>query len=224
MTWHDLLFAHWALDPAVLRSLVPAALALDTFDGRAWLALAPFRMSDVAPRGVPAVPGLSAFAELNVRTYVTLGGKPGVLFFSLDAASRAGVEAARLVYHLPYYRAAIDVAADADGVRYGSRRTDRRGAAAAFRARYAPTGPVARAQPGDLEHFLAERYCLYAVGGRERIYRADIHHAPWPLQPAEAAIEVNTMTAGLGVALHGPPLCHFARRLDVVAWPPQRVA
>ncbi len=223
-TWHDLLFAHWPLAPEVLRPLVPSSLPLDTFDGRAWIAVVPFHMSDVAPRGVPALPGLSAFPELNVRTYVTLEDKPGVLFFSLDAASRLAVEAARLAYHLPYYHAAMSVAPEGDGVRYGSRRLDRRAAPAELRARYAPTGPVFRAHAGSLEHFLTERYCLYAPASGGRLYRAEIHHPPWPLQPAGAAFEQNTMAAAHGIRPPSePPLLHFARRLDVFVWPPRRL-
>jgi uncharacterized protein YqjF (DUF2071 family) len=223
MTWHDLLFAHWALPPDALRPLVPAPLSLDTFEGRAWLAVAPFHMSDVAPRGVPALPGVSAFPELNVRTYVTCAGAPGVLFFSLDAGSRLAVEAARILYRLPYYRAALSVTPEGEGVRYASRRRDRRGRPAKFRARYAPQGPVFQAAPGSLEHFLVERYCLYATAPGGRVYRADIHHAPWPLQTASATIELNTMAVAAGVTLPPTPtLLHFARRLDVVAWAPHR--
>jgi uncharacterized protein YqjF (DUF2071 family) len=223
MTWHDLLFAHWALAPDTLRPLVPPPLSLDTFEGRAWLGVVPFHMSDVAPRGIPALPGVSAFPELNVRTYVTVGGKPGVLFFSLDAGSRLAVEAARLLYRLPYYHAALSVTDDGQAVRYASRRRDRRGRPAEFRARYAPEGPVFRAAPGSLEHFLVERYCLYAPRPGGRAYRTDIHHAPWPLQRASATIEVETMAAAGGVALPAtPPLLHFSRRLDVVAWAPHR--
>ncbi len=224
-TWHDLLFAHWPLAPEVLRPLVPASLPLDTFDGRAWIAVVPFRMTDVAPCGVPALPGLSAFPELNVRTYVTREGRPGVVFFSLDAASRLAVEAARLTYRLPYYHSVMSVAADGEGVRYSSRRLDRRAPPAELRARYAPVGPVFRARPGSIEHFLTERYCLYAPASGGRLYRAEIHHPPWPLQPAEASIEQNTMAAAQGVRLPAdPPLLHFARRLDVFVWPPKRLA
>jgi hypothetical protein len=223
MTWHDLLFAHWALAPDALRPLVPPPLSLDTFDGQAWLAVVPFHMSDVAPRGIPGLPGLSAFPELNVRTYVTGAGKPGVLFFSLDAGSRLAVEAARLLHRLPYYHAALTATPDGEGIRYASRRRDRRGRPAELRARYAPVGPVLRAAPGTLEHFLVERYCLYAPATAGRLYRTEIHHAPWPLQRASAAIETNTMAEAAGIHLPpSPPLLHFARRLEVVTWAPHR--
>jgi uncharacterized protein YqjF (DUF2071 family) len=223
-TWHDLLFAHWPLPPGLLRSLVPPSLPLDTFDGTAWLGVVPFHMSGVTPRGVPAFPVLSAFPELNVRTYVTMDDMPGVLFFSLDAASRLAVEAARLTYRLPYFHAAMSAAADGDGIRYASRRLDRRGAPAELRARYAPVGPVSRSAAGSLDHFLTERYCLYAPTPEGRLYRAEIHHAPWPLQRAEASLEVNTMAAAQGIELPAvAPLLHFGRRLDVFVWPPSRL-
>jgi uncharacterized protein YqjF (DUF2071 family) len=222
-TWHDLLFAHWAVPPAALRPLVPSVLALDLFAGAAWLGVLPFHMSGVRPRGVPPVPGVSAFPELNVRTYVTTGDRPGVFFFSLDAGSRLAVEAARLTYRLPYFRARMSVRPDGEAIRYASHRTDRRGAPAELVGRYGPTGPVFRAIPGSLEHFVSERYCLYTTGPRGELRRAEIHHAPWPLQPATADFEVNTMTAALGVPLpDGRPALQFARRLDVLVWPLRR--
>ncbi len=219
-TWHDLLFAHWPLPPETLRHAIPPALGLDTFDGRAWVGVIPFRMTGVRPRGLPSFPGISAFPELNVRTYVTAGGKPGVFFFSLDAASRFAVELARCWYRLPYCHARMAVTPEGEAMRYASRRLDRRGAPAELRARYGPVGPLFRATAGSLEHFLTERYCLYTTGRGGDLRRAEIHHAPWPLQPAEASFEVNTMTVGLGIALPpGPPVLQFARRLDVVVWP-----
>ncbi len=223
-TWHDLLFAHWPLPPDAFRARIPRSLSLDTFDGRAWIGVIPFHMSGVRPRGLPPLPGLSAFPELNVRTYVTAEEKPGVLFFSLDAGSRVAVEAARLTYGLPYYRARMSVRTEGEAIRYASRRVDRRGRPAELAARYRPTGPVFGAGPGTLERFLTERYCLYAPRPDGRLYRAEIHHAPWPLQPAEAELERNSMAAADGIDLPGStPVLHFARRLAVVVWPLRRV-
>lgn len=219
-TWHDLLFAHWPVGAAQLRPRVPAAFELDTFEGRCWVGVVPFRMSNVAPRGVPALPGFSAFPELNVRTYVRNGGRPGVYFFSLDAASTAAVLGARALLNLPYFRAGMEARSAGDGVRYRSRRT--RGPAV-FEAAYGPAGPAHAPAAGTLEHFLTERYCLYHVGRLGRPYRLDIHHPPWPLQPASASIAVNTMVEAAGIALpETPPLLHFARRQDMVAWGPRR--
>ena len=218
MRWHDLLFMHWPVKPEALRHLIPSALELDTFDGKAWLGVVPFRMSRVRARWTPPIPWLSGFPELNVRTYVKGPGKPGVWFFSLDAARKLAVRAARWSYHLPYYDAKMSVRRARDEVRYRSTRTHRGAAPAQFIGRYQPIGPVYRSKDDSIDAFVTERYCLYAAAERE-LYRGDIHHARWPLQEAEAEIETNTMLDPLGLKLpQGNPLLHFARRLDVVAW------
>lgn len=219
-SWHDLLFAHWPVAVDHLRELVPPGLELDLFDGKAWLGVIPFHMTNVAPRGAPALPWVSAFPELNVRTYVRGGAKPGIYFFSLDAASPVAVAIARALFRLPYYTAAMEVETDGASVRYLSRRTARGAPAAALSARYGPAGDAFVARPGSLEHFLTERYCLYTVDGRVTVRRLEIHHPPWLLQRAEAEIEVNTMASAAGVHLPSTaPLLHFARRQDMVAWP-----
>ena len=219
-SWHDLLFAHWRVDERLLRPHIPAAFDLDRFDGSAWIGVVPFTMSHVAARGTPALPWLSAFPELNVRTYVSpRDGKRGVFFFSLDAARLPAVIAARAMFRLPYFHASMDVTTRGDTVHYVSRR--RGGPALA--ATYAPAGPAFTAARGSLEFFLTERYCLYHVDPLGRPSRLEIHHAPWPLQPARAEIELNTMAAPLGINLQGAPLLHFAKRLDVVAWWPRAI-
>jgi hypothetical protein len=222
-SWHDLLFAHWPVSVAQLRSLVPGALPLDSFDGRAWIGVVPFRMTGVRLRATPPLPWISAFPELNIRTYVTAGGKPGVFFFSLDAGNPLVVAVARRWYHLPYYRARMKAAQEGEAIRYESRRTHRGAPEAELRARYGPTGPVDRAVPGTLPHWLTERYCLCVLDRGGGVWRGDIHHDTWPLQPAEAQIEANSMTAPLGLVLEGPPLLHFARRLDVRFWPLRKI-
>jgi len=222
MRWHDLLFSHWPVDVALLRPLIPSELQIDTYDGQAWIGVVPFHMTGVRPRFVPALPGLSTFAEINVRTYVTAENKPGVWFFSLDATSRVAVRGARWSYNLPYFFARMELHASSSGIGYAS---SRRGGAAHFSATYGPTGDVYRSVPGSIDYWLTERYCLYTVDTQGRIYRGDIHHLPWPLQPAFANIESNTMTAPLGIALPSTtPLLHFARRVDAIAWRPERLA
>lgn len=219
--WHDLLFAHWPLPPNLLRPLVPEQLPLDTYDGQCWLAVTPFHVSGVAPRGVPAVPGFSNFPELNVRTYVKLEGKPGVYFFSLDAGILSAVFAARSFYRLPYYYARMKVDVREGEVRYHSLR--RVPANAEFRGRYRATGPVQLRAPGSLEHWLTERYCLYTTTGRS-VFRGEIHHLQWPLRDAEAEIEINSMAAAAGLKLPDvAPLLHFSRALEVLVWPLKRV-
>src|SRR4029077_6051078 len=173
--WHDLLFAHWPIAPEAMRPLVPSQLTLDVFDRMCWVGVVPFWMSGVRARGLPAIPGLSRFPELNVRPYVIHGGKPGVYFFSLDAASLPAVCTACAFYHLPYFHAAMKAEAAGDKVLYSS---SRRRANAEFRGRYGPSAPVKLRQPGTIERWLTERYCLYTVHHWD-VYRGEIHHVPW---------------------------------------------
>lgn len=220
-SWHDLLFAHWPVDKVLLASKVPEPLELELYEDEAWLGVVPFRMTNVAPRAVPAVPWLSEFPELNVRTYVRVGPKPGVFFFSLDAGHPLAVTVARTMFDLPYYNATMQVDEEGGTVRYTSRRTG--SSAAELEASYRATGATFHAQPSTLEYFLTERYCLYTVDNESRASRVDIHHPPWPLQPAAATFEVNTMADAIGIRLPSrSPVLHFAKRQDVVAWLPQR--
>ena len=220
MRWERLLFAHWRVPAEPLRRLLPAGLELDLLDGEAWLGVVPFVMRGVTPRGVPSLPRVSAFAELNLRTYVVGADRPGVWFFSLDATSRLAVRAARRTFHLPYFDAAIEVSSEGAGTRYRSERIHRGAPAGSLLARYRPVGPVARAPAGSAEAWLTERYCLYSATPGGRLLRGEVQHAPWPLQPAEAELERCTLADRLGVTLAGPPLLHYADALDVVAWRP----
>jgi uncharacterized protein YqjF (DUF2071 family) len=218
-TWDDLLFMHWSVPVEAIRRHVPAELALDTHDGRAWLGITPFRVTGLRLRGTPPPPFFSSFLELNVRTYVTLEGKGGIWFFSLDAASRLAVEGARRGYRLPYFHARMRAEREGDSISYSSQRLTSGERPAHFSARYEPVGERVMAEEGTLEHFLTERYCLYTVDDG-RTYRAEIHHRPWPLQPASAFVDENTM-APPGIPLEGQPLLHYAARQDVVIWPLQ---
>jgi uncharacterized protein YqjF (DUF2071 family) len=190
----------------------------------------PFRMSGVRARWTPPLPWLSAFPELNVRTYVTRDSKPGVWFFSLDCAQPFAVLTARLG-HLPYFHARMRARRSFDFVQdklrtvvdYESARIQPGAPPANFAANYRATGEVFKSAPGSLEHWLTERYCLYAADSAQRLHRLEIHHPPWPLQPATAQFHVNTMTAPIGVALPGAPLLHYAHRLEVLLWPLKNV-
>ncbi len=223
-SWHDLLFVHWPVSEATLRPHVPPQLAIDMFGGQAWLGVVPFRMSGVRLRGTPSIPWLSAFPELNVRTYVIVGGKPGVWFFSLDAANSIAVAIARAWFHLPYFRARMSCEERNGWIEYRSERTHRGAACGVLRGRYRPAGATFSPERGTLEHFLAERYCLYADDGAGQIRRGEIHHGPWLLQSGEAELASNTMPEAVGIHLPpAEPLLHFSKRQDVVVWPPRRV-
>ena len=218
-SWRDLLFAHWPIEAGALQPLIPDGLKIQEFEGTAWIGVVPFRMTGVMRRPFPDLPWISAFPELNVRTYVERGGRPGVWFLSLDATNPLAVWAARTFFHLPYVHASITLGAEGDRIDYRSERRDAR-----FLGSYRPVSDVFRSAPGSLEHWLTERYCLFARDRNGRLWRNDVHHAPWPLQKAEAEIRVNTMLAPHHLEVPGPPpLLHFARRIDVVVWSGERV-
>jgi len=224
-SWHDLLFAHWPVDAAALRAKIPSQLEIDTFMGQAWIAVVPFRMSGVRLRGTPSVPWLSKFPELNVRTYVIAENKPGVWFFSLDAGNFLAVAVARAWFHLPYFRAHMSCGQRDGWVHYQSERTHGGCPDAILHGKYRPIGESFESKPESLEHFLTERYCLFAADTASRILRAEIHHLPWKLQLAEADLTRNTMSDAAGIPLPvQKPLLHFAERQDVVVWPPRRLA
>jgi len=222
--WHDLLFAHWPVSADVMRRLLPETVELDLYDRRAWISIVPFRMSGVRLRAIPALPWLSAFPELNVRTYVTAGGKAGIWFFSLDAANPVAVEIARLWFHLPYFRADMESKAGPERIAYTSRRKDRRGGRERLVAAYSGHGPCFEAKHGTLEYFLTERYCLYTQRRNGELLRGEIHHAPWKLAEASASFQANTMLENLELAIPGPPeALHYSKLQEVIAWTPQKV-
>jgi uncharacterized protein YqjF (DUF2071 family) len=221
--WLDLLFAHWRVPVDVARRFVPRGVEVQEFDGSSWVGLVPFRMEDVMFRGVPEVPWLSQFPEMNLRLYVTYQGRPGVWFVSLDATNPVAVWGARQFAHLPYFEATMNVQTDGDVVQYESVRTTT-GPRVAFRASYWPTSAEFEATPGSIEHFLTERYRLYTIDARKRLVTIDIQHQPWPLQRAAADIHENTVADVQGLAVSGPPLLLFSRRLDVVGWAVERLA
>lgn len=224
--WHDLLFMHWAVAPDTVCPHLPASLRpyLDLFQGSAWVGVVPFWMSEVRLRATPAVPGLSRFAELNVRTYLTIEGKPGVYFFSLDAERLGAVVGARIGFRLPYFYARMSVERTDSKVSYRSRRLFS-STPAEYVATYGPASEETfRGAPGTLEHFLVERYCLY-TSSRGRISRCDIHHPPWPLQRAWCDVMQNTVAEADGLTLPAePPVLHFASHLPVRIWWPTRLA
>ncbi len=218
-SWCDLLFAHFTVPRERLAQLVPSALTLDDYQGECWVGVVPFRMTGVMRRHLPDMPWISAFPELNVRTYVRAGERSGVWFLSLDATNPLAVWAARRYFHLPYHRARMSVRQEGDRIEYVSERPEAR-----FRAWYRPTSEVYAASPGTLEHWLTERYCLFAQAPDGTMLINEVHHLPWPLQRAEAEVMENTMLASHGLsASKAPAVLHFARRIDVVVWGAERV-
>lgn len=233
-SWNDVLLAHFAIEPAVLRKLVPDELTLELYDGAAWLTVSPFCASHVRPFGVPPMPALSFFSQINVRTYVTMGGKSGLYYFSVDAASLSAVWFARVFFRMQYWHSSIQVS----GATIQSRKSAE--TAIHFRAKrlhgpaaqqgaaeldvvYAPYGEMEKARAGSLDAFLTERYCVYSWH-RNKYYRTEVHHQPWGLQHVQVDFRANSIAEPLRLALPGEPaLCHFSRSLKMLVWAPERV-
>ena len=221
--WGKLLFMHWAIDAELLRPLIPARLSIDAFDGKAWIGVVPFMMWGIRASFLPAIPGTSAFHELNVRTYVHFNGVPGVWFFSLDAASKLAVWGARTFYHLPYFNAKMSLRQQGNSIEYNSTRRDVRGAPAQLNAAWTIGEPLAQARPGSLEFFLTERYCLYS-DHREQLFRSRIFHEPWRLRSATLHAYQSTMVRSVGIEEpKGEPRLHYAESIAVNIWPLRRV-
>lgn len=217
--WSNLLFAHWPTDVNNLAALLPPGITLDTWEGDAWVGIVPFQMPYLSIRGVPNIPAFTHLLETNVRTYVRVGDKPGVYFFSLDADNPIVVEAARRWFYLPYLTARFTCEFSPKQVDYEVNRTDSRAKAATFSASYRPVGPAHTAAPDSFEEWLTARYALYTVNRRGRVLRGDVTHKPWSLAPAEAEIRANTLAQSHGIALADTtPWLHYADRVDVLAW------
>jgi len=213
-TWEHYFWVHWRVPVEEMRAAVPDELEIEECDGSAWLGMVFFRVRSLRPRGGLPLPGISSFLQLNIRTYVRgPDGLPGVWFFTIDASSRLAALGVRRLYHVPAFHArmTLDIAedwTDAECVRIGE-------AGRVFAARYRAAGDSFHAEPGSLEWFLTERYRLFAHDAR-----AEMHHDRWLLRPAEAEIELTSISP---FELRGDPLCHVSLRQDALIWPPEPV-
>lgn len=233
-SWNDLLFIHYAFDPLILRQLVPDALTLDLYDGAAWITVSPLCTSHMRPSGIPPLPGLSFFPQVNLRTYVTLGGKPGLFYLSVDAANLSAVWFARMFFRMQYWHSAIQISgatiharrSEESSIHFRSSRlhgpTSSKGSPK-FDVVYSPEGEPHWARAGSLDEFLTERYCAYSWN-RGKVYRIEVHHQPWPLQRARVEIRTNSLADRFGLMLPAEPdLCHFSRSLKMLAWAPENI-
>ncbi len=216
--WEDLLFLHWAMDPLLLRPLIPEALEIETFDGKAWVGITPFHLENVRGANLPALPGLSSFHELNVRTYVTHRNIPGIWFFSLDASKLVPVAAARVFFMLPYYKARIRMVQRRESFYFDLKRNG--SPQAEFRANWKVGEQLRDPDQDSLAFFLVERYYAFAVENGT-VYHIRIYHHPWMLSDATVQMESSTMLRALGLPEpDAPPLVHFSRFQEVEIWPP----
>ncbi len=217
--WMDALFIHYPIRIDILRNLVPDGLPLDSYDGWGWIGLVPFHMEGVRFRGIPAT---SSFPELNVRTYVTVDGKPGVYFFSLDATHLPMVMFAQKFCHLPYSHANMSIKRDEECIHFSSRRKN--DAAITLDCSYRTISEPYLSTKGSFDDWLTERYCFYTKNAKGRVLRCDILHRPWPLQRAEAEIRENTLLSAQGIDVeHMQPVLHYSKGVTVRVWPMLRV-
>lgn len=228
--WHHLLFLHWEIPVADLQALLPSGLTVDTYEGKAYVGLIPFTMTGVRPTLTPPLPWISSFHEVNVRTYVHhRGSGPGVWFFSLDASSPIAVAAARAAYRLRYFNAAIEMSASKKPlpeIEFHSLREDPSGPMPAnVHVRYAPRdGVVRQSSLGTLEHFLLERYLLYAADDSRQLYRSRVHHQPYPAQRVDVAELEETLVWAAGIRRSdAAPIAHYASGVQVKVYPIERV-
>ena len=220
--WHGLAFLHWSFAPDAVRAIVPAALELDLFDGRAWVGITPFTVTRMRPSLLPPLPVVSSADEVNLRVYVHRDGVPGIWFPSLEITNRLALAGARIAYRLPYFHARMSVVRDGDTVSF---RSERSGTPhAVLDAQWRLGQPRPPAAPGSLEFFLIERYVLYARAGTT-LMRARIHHRPWPLREVEVLRIASTLPEAAGLPAPSTPVLAHAQGepFDVEVWPPHPV-
>jgi uncharacterized protein len=223
--WWNLLFYSWPVAPSALAPLLPPALSVDQFEGSGWVTLVPFLMHDLHLRFLPPIPGTSTFPEVNLRTYVRFRDEIGVFFFSIDAASWLGALAARLVFHLPYFRARIRLEQKEGGFRIVSARRSRTGSSpAALDASWRPKGTLHHPAPGSLEQFLLERYASFAPASSGHLYRGPLLHSDWSVQEADAELPVSSLITAAGLPSPRDAVCHFSPGVDTHVCPIQRVS
>lgn len=216
--WEKLLFLHWRLDPSEIAKTLPPGLEVDTYDGSAWLGLVPFFMKGIRPRFLPAVPGISNFLEMNVRTYVhDAEGRPGVWFYSLDAAQSLGVSIGRCCFHLPYFRADMTGNLDGSKIHYTC---DRRGEWEKTRSEFTYSGgeELPAPPPGSLEYFLVERYLLFSHRERDgALFSGQVHHVPYTIQSAvvDHYEECATSQAGFDIGGREPDHAIYSEKVEV---------
>lgn len=220
--WEDLLFLHWPIPEEVIRPLVPPSLEIDTFEGKAWIGITPFRLTGLRLLSLPPIPGFSAFNEINVRTYVLHGGKPGIWFFSLDASRILPAIGARVFFGLPYFSADIEFEKSDGQFRFDMKRD--LAPEAHFRARWGRGTRLRDPDADSLAFFLVERYALFTeAGGMLSMTRA--YHHPWILDEAMLVSVASTLIPALGLPEPiAQPLAHFSTApVTVQVWPPKLI-
>ncbi|MBO9562990.1 MAG: DUF2071 domain-containing protein [Niastella sp.] len=215
--WNRVLFLHWKVPARELQALLPNHLELDLYEGNAWISLVPFTMEKIRPNGLPAFTPISNFHEINVRTYVTAEGKPGVYFLNIEAHKYLSAYISRLLSGLPYEKSRMTRGIIKSRQAYSSENQRK-----AFQLHTIfETGNLV-AHKTVLDIWLTERYCLY-LGRNKKLYRYQIHHHPWTLQEVKIKDLITSYTIG-NISLDTPPdLAHYSEGVQVIAWKREKV-
>lgn len=222
-TWNNLLFSHWPIPSKIIKEHLPSSLEVDLFDGQAWVGIIPFYVNHMRIRGLPSIPYFHAYVELNVRTYVTYKGTPGIYFFSLDANKWMHVIGAKIGAFLPYRYASMDMKEENHIIHFYSRRKHTKSEGEQLKLTYQSSSEIYLPNPDSLEYWLFERYCFFTSRGNY-LYRGDIHHDRWRVSDAKVMIHANSMASFLPHKyIESQPLVHFSRKKQVFAWALKRL-
>lgn len=212
--WNNAVFLHWKVLPEIIRPLIPATVELDTFHGEAWISLVAFTMEKLRVSYLPAVPGVSNFHEINLRTYVINNNKPGVYFLSIEAQKRLAVFIAKSISGLPYRKALIK--------RNNAGKTNTCSSINSVKGVMLDSLYEADDQEYEktaLDKWLVERYCLY-FDKNDKLFRYDIHHLQWEIRKVELKhLSLQYKTGDLVLKERRPDLFHFSPGVKVLAWP-----
>lgn len=214
-TWNDLLFMHLPVPADILREQIPQGLELDTYNGKAWISIVPFAITDMRLHFTPRLPYFHFLLELNVRTYVKRNGEAGVYFFSLDANQWLTVLGGR-IFHAPYHYAGIHMKKERNWINFISKRKGK--SSIGFTGKYRPVTGEYKPSASSLAYWLVERYIFWSERNSS-LYKGDIYHEPWKLQEAEVILSKQNMLPDfLGIEEAGNPVFHYAAKKKVYSW------
>ncbi|HEU5317553.1 MAG TPA: DUF2071 domain-containing protein [Chloroflexota bacterium] len=229
--WRELLFLHWEVPPAALKAQLPRGLDLDLWEGRAFVGLIPFVVTETRARFLPPLPGLSSYYEINTRTYVKCGdesdGESGVWFFALDASNVGVTAGARATFQLPYYPCTAQrrhSPSDGEIVQYRSARLSPGPTPGALEVEYRVHEPIGAAPPGSIDHYFIERYTLFTVMRPMGLMVGQVRHHPYPLHRVELLrLDCETLARSLKLPPPGGDVhAHYSSGVDVEILAPRR--
>jgi uncharacterized protein YqjF (DUF2071 family) len=216
--WNDVLFMHWPVARDCIQSLLPRCLELDCYENTPWISFVLYNITNSRLRGFPPIPPFSSLPGLNIRTYVTYKGIPGIYFFSLDAPQLSAVLGAKWTTGLPYRFAKMNYKKEIDTIEFSSSFLGSRGEEN-FHVVYNPSSYMYEADPDNLDYWLLERYRMYSIR-KEKLYHMDIHHDQWKVSDVKVDHLENSMAPYLPQETFlTQPNIHYSRRRQCFFYP-----